>query len=140
MNIVNLKTKKITRAYRKRLKYLLDLQLKSERGFTGYVLTYLSFIRDRLILKNDFRTAGNADKVAFDESTTKVSEALAEYAKYEEALAKYKILTAIQNEASVTEEQTKVIEDLSKECFDHWTAFWKFIELNIALVEDWAHV
>ena len=148
MSITTKNINKVKRAYKKRFKILLDSQLDSKHGFLAYIITYLTYIRDQRILRLDLRKqvkeATPDNQTGFDELTLKLSNALLEFALYEEAATKYKILTNVQNEkeqeAQQNAEKAKLLQDLTADCLKHWAAFWNFIELNIASLEDWANV
>lgn len=124
--------KKLYKSYKKRLNFLNKTLITSEPPAVEYLVTYLSLLRDRIVLLSP------ADKPLDDKDVNLASlvTALNEYNDYVTCVQKYYnvssngVLTCKQEFTQETA-QMKYQEELQQ----HWEAFWNLVKL---FIEDWS--
>ena len=118
--------KKITKAHETRLKNIQKADLKDLRNPTDYLVNYLRYTRDFLIM-----VGWDTISERHEMSMLALVTAIDEYEKYIEADA-----LLLQNTIQYIKEgnYTEKIAEHKKQKQKHWSKFWKLLELNI---EDW---
>lgn len=119
--------KKLYKIYKKRLRKLHEYEYDLMQPPIHYFVTYLQFLRDRLLLESPLTEKLGEDNIEL----ASIVSALDEYEKYTTCIYKFYNVEngVITRKAEFSEEEAKA--KYQEEHTYHWEAFWNLVKLCI---------